>query len=131
MQHLHARNVIIGAGAMGAATAYHLARRGVPVVLLEQFALGHDRGSSHGAARSVALQVALARALGGSDTQVFENCPVRRIDLETDPPTVLTDTHQIAADRLIVTAGAWTRPLLPGLSVPLRPTRQQVLYVRP
>src|SRR4051812_29787540 len=51
MQHLQARNVIIGAGAMGAATAYHLARRGEPVVLLEQFRLGHNRGSSHGAAR--------------------------------------------------------------------------------
>ena len=51
MESLHARNVIIGAGAMGSATAYHLARRGEPVLLLEQFALGHDRGSSHGAAR--------------------------------------------------------------------------------
>src|SRR5436190_15277674 len=51
MEPLHARNVVIGAGAMGSATAYHLARRGEPVVLLEQFALGHDRGSSHGAAR--------------------------------------------------------------------------------
>ena len=31
----------------------------------------------------------------------------------------------------IVTAGAWTGRLLPGLPVPLRPTRQQVLYFRP
>src|ERR1700722_2383068 len=51
MEHVNAKHVIIGAGAMGAAAAYHLARRGEPVVLLEQFALGHDRGSSHGAAR--------------------------------------------------------------------------------
>ena len=36
---------------MGSATAYHLARRGQPVTLIEQFSLGHDRGSSHGAAR--------------------------------------------------------------------------------
>ena len=43
--------VIIGAGAVGSAAAYHLARRGARVVLLEQFALGHDRGSSHGTAR--------------------------------------------------------------------------------
>ncbi len=40
--------VIIGAGAMGSAAAYHLSRRGEPVVLIEQFALGHNRGSSHG-----------------------------------------------------------------------------------
>ena len=51
MESLHAKNVIIGAGAMGSSAAYHLARRGEPVVLIEQFALGHDRGSSHGAAR--------------------------------------------------------------------------------
>src|SRR3954470_6927341 len=51
MQHLHERNVVLGAGAMGSAAAYQLARRGEPVVLVEQFALGHDRGSSHGAAR--------------------------------------------------------------------------------
>ena len=51
MEHIEAKHVIIGAGAMGSAAAYHLARRGEPVVLIEQFALGHDRGSSHGAAR--------------------------------------------------------------------------------
>ena len=51
MEHFKAKHVIVGAGAMGSAAAYHLARRGEPVVLLEQFALGHDRGSSHGAAR--------------------------------------------------------------------------------
>jgi sarcosine oxidase len=32
---------------------------------------------------------------------------------------------------LIVTAGAWTSRLLPSLGIPLRPTRQQVLYFRP
>jgi sarcosine oxidase len=46
-------NVVLGAGAMGSAAAYHLASRGEPVVLIEQFALGHDRGSSHGAARII------------------------------------------------------------------------------
>ena len=51
METLNARNVIVGAGAMGSAAAYQLARRGEPVVLIEQFALGHDRGSSHAAAR--------------------------------------------------------------------------------
>src|ERR1700735_1927204 len=51
MHTTHFQNVILGAGAMGSAAAYHLARRGEPVLLIEQFALGHDRGSSHGAAR--------------------------------------------------------------------------------
>jgi sarcosine oxidase len=36
---------------MGAATAWQLSRRGVDAVLLEQFALGHDRGSSRGPTR--------------------------------------------------------------------------------
>ena len=43
--------VVIGAGAMGSATAWWLARRGVDVVLLEQFEPGHTRGSSHGGSR--------------------------------------------------------------------------------
>src|SRR5271157_5184180 len=51
MQRIETRNVIIGAGAMGSAAAYRLARRGEPVLLIEQFPLGHNRGSSHGAAR--------------------------------------------------------------------------------
>jgi sarcosine oxidase len=45
--------VIIGAGLMGAAAAWSLARRGRPVLVLEQFATGHRSGSSHGTARIV------------------------------------------------------------------------------
>ncbi len=45
--------VIIGAGLMGSASARALARRGVPVVVIERFALGHGNGSSHGSARIV------------------------------------------------------------------------------
>jgi len=43
--------VVVGAGVMGSATAWRLAGRGHDVVLLEQFDLCHDRGSSHGAVR--------------------------------------------------------------------------------
>ena len=46
-------NIVIGGGAMGTAAAYHLSRRGEPVLLVDQFAFGHDRGSSHGAARVI------------------------------------------------------------------------------
>ena len=42
---------VIGAGAMGSAAAWWLARRGVDVVLFDQFEAGHTRGSSHGATR--------------------------------------------------------------------------------
>jgi sarcosine oxidase len=43
--------LIIGAGGAGVATAYALAKRGASVTLLEQFAVGHDRGSSQGHSR--------------------------------------------------------------------------------
>ena len=43
--------LIVGAGGAGAATAYQLAKRGASVTLLEQFAIGHDRGSSQGHSR--------------------------------------------------------------------------------
>jgi len=43
--------VVVGAGAMGSAAAWWLARRGRAVALVEQFEQGHTRGSSHGATR--------------------------------------------------------------------------------
>ena len=43
--------MVIGAGVMGLATAAALARAGCDVVVVEQFGLDHDRGSSHGSVR--------------------------------------------------------------------------------
>jgi sarcosine oxidase len=43
--------VVVGAGMAGAAAAWALARRGRSVLLVDRFARGHDRGSSHGAER--------------------------------------------------------------------------------
>ncbi|WP_354701505.1 Monomeric sarcosine oxidase [Paraconexibacter sp. AEG42_29] len=47
--------VVVGAGAAGLATARELARAGRRPLVLERFALGHDRGSSHGSSRIVRL----------------------------------------------------------------------------
>ena len=44
---------VIGLGGLGSATAYWLARRGVNVVGLEQFELGHVRGASHDHSRII------------------------------------------------------------------------------
>lgn len=44
---------VLGAGGMGSAAAFALARRGARVIALEQFDLGHARGSSHGETRLV------------------------------------------------------------------------------
>jgi sarcosine oxidase len=49
------RVAVVGAGIMGAAAAWELARRGAEVTLYEQFELGHARGSSHGRSRIVRL----------------------------------------------------------------------------
>ena len=45
--------IIIGAGGMGSATAYHLAKSGADVLVLEQFQRGHRLGSSHGETRII------------------------------------------------------------------------------
>jgi sarcosine oxidase len=47
--------IVIGVGAMGAAACHHLARRGVRVLGLEQFAIPHALGSSHGHTRMIRL----------------------------------------------------------------------------
>ncbi len=43
--------IVVGAGAMGAASACQLARKGASVALFEQFELNHKHGSSHGRSR--------------------------------------------------------------------------------
>lgn len=45
--------IVVGLGAMGSATLYHLAQRGWRVLGLEQFARGHRHGSSHGDSRII------------------------------------------------------------------------------
>jgi sarcosine oxidase len=44
--------VVVGGGAMGSAAAWHVAKRGKSVVLLEQFDAGHAKGASHGSTRN-------------------------------------------------------------------------------
>ena len=72
---------VIGLGSTGAAALYHLARRGLKVVGLEQAAPGHEGGSSHGESRIIRTSyfehpsyVALVRA-------AFENW--RALEAET------------------------------------------------
>lgn len=43
---------VVGAGVMGLATAWELARRGLKPVVFERFARGHHQGASHGATRN-------------------------------------------------------------------------------
>src|SRR5512132_556190 len=48
--------IVVGLGAMGSATLYHLAGRGKRVLGLEQFSQGHELGSSHGDSRIIREQ---------------------------------------------------------------------------
>src|SRR5436190_14164274 len=45
--------VVLGLGAMGCATLFHLARRGLRVLGLEQYDAEHELGSSHGDSRII------------------------------------------------------------------------------
>lgn len=45
--------IVLGAGGMGSAAAYYLAKAGQRVLLLEQFELNHQKGSSYGFSRVI------------------------------------------------------------------------------
>ena len=47
--------IVIGIGGMGSAAFYHLAKRGLNVLGLEQFGIPHEMGSSHGLTRIIRL----------------------------------------------------------------------------
>jgi len=49
----HFDAIVVGVGGIGSATLAHLARRGLHVLGLEQFQVGHDQGSSHGQTRVI------------------------------------------------------------------------------
>ncbi|TDQ89379.1 N-methyl-L-tryptophan oxidase [Paraburkholderia silvatlantica] len=49
--------IVVGLGAFGSATVYQLARQGVKVIGIDQYAPPHDRGASHGSTRITRLAV--------------------------------------------------------------------------
>ncbi|HYN36790.1 MAG TPA: FAD-dependent oxidoreductase [Actinomycetota bacterium] len=82
-----ARVTIVGAGVMGCATAYALARRGVDVTLIEQFRLGHKRGSSHGTSRIFRFSYPDARYVA----MAMEALPLwRALEREADESLLVT-----------------------------------------
>ncbi len=47
--------IVVGVGGMGSATLYHLAKRGLNVLGIDQFQIPHEMGSSHGLTRIIRL----------------------------------------------------------------------------
>ncbi|MDE2855451.1 MAG: N-methyl-L-tryptophan oxidase [Chloroflexota bacterium] len=47
--------IVIGVGGMGSAALYHLAKRGLKVLGIDQFEIPHNLGSSHGVTRIIRL----------------------------------------------------------------------------
>jgi sarcosine oxidase len=83
--------VVVGGGAMGAATAWQLARRGREVALLERFEPGHRNGASHGASRNVNV----AYADPAYVAMLVEALPLWR-ELEGESDTSLLDLVGVA-----------------------------------
>jgi len=225
----HYKAIVVGLGAMGSATLYHLAQHGSRALGLEQFAAGHTRGSSHGDSRIIRetyfehpLYVPLVRRAhelwrelerrsgeslmtitGGlmigppdgmiisgtlrsavehglphsilSPLEVHERFPAFELadDLvavldpragfldpeacnrahikaalelggearfnepvidwtaEGDGVRVKTEAAEYTADRLVLSAGAWNRSMVPDLELPLAVERQAVFWLDP
>jgi sarcosine oxidase len=83
--------IVVGGGAMGAATAWQLARRGREVALLERFEPGHRIGASHGASRNFNVAYADPTYV----RMLAEALPLWR-ELEAESGTALLDLVGVA-----------------------------------
>ena len=106
-------HIVVGAGAMGSATAWQLAKRGRSVLLIEQFTNNHVSGSSHGGTRIFRLghQQQIYTELGISALQLW-----RELEAESDtslvelighvdhgPAEVINEIEQILSSHDLVT----------------------------
>src|SRR5919108_563428 len=115
-------SAVIGAGVVGSATARALARAGREVLLLEQFGVGHRRGSSHGAARIFRLSYPEAHYVRSAVEQgatFREETPVTALRPGDDHVEIDAGGETLRAEVAVVTAGGWARPLLAGIGIDL------------
>lgn len=81
------RVTIVGGGVMGCATGYALVRRGYEVTLVEQFKIGHKRGSSHGSSRIFRFSYPDVRYVA----MAMQALPMwRALEREADEPLLVT-----------------------------------------
>lgn len=62
---------------------------------------------------------------------IKKNTPVTEWKYEGKKIRVVTQEGEYLADKLIITAGAWTARLIPGLNIKLEVTRQLLAWVQP
>jgi len=77
---------------------------------------------------AIAAMLKLARAAGAT---VHANERVHAIEPHGSGVRIVTERDTVKATAAIVAAGAWTRSLLPQLSVPLRVTREVMAWFEP
>lgn len=90
-ERLDTDTVVVGLGAMGSQALWRLARDGVDVIGVEQFAPGHARGSSHGESRIIRTAY-----LEGAEYVPFVHAAWRAWD----------ELQESAQERLVVRSGA-------------------------
>ncbi|CAF1644143.1 unnamed protein product [Adineta ricciae] len=79
------------------------------------------------ATRCVQANIRLAKKHGAI---VHENTKVQEVSTKDNQTFVRTSLdHEEEFDRVIVTAGPWMSTLFKQLNLPLRPTRQQIVYL--
>lgn len=72
---------------------------------------------------------ALADRLHARGGALREGMHVTRVEPSANGGRVLlADGSALTADRIVITAGPWVHDILPDLSLPVRPTRQQISY---
>ncbi len=79
------------------------------------------------ARRANAVHIALARAHGA---RIVDDCPVLAVHPRGERVEVVTAEETYLAERLVITADAWTNQVLAGLGLqlPLTVTQEQVTY---
>jgi sarcosine oxidase len=89
--------IVVGLGALGAATLYQLSQRGARVLGIDQFAPPHDQGSSHGDSRITRL------AVGEGDEYVpfvqRSHAIWRELEARTGQPLMTTTSGLVLAPR--------------------------------
>lgn len=79
------------------------------------------------ARKANAVHIALARAYGAA---ILDRLPVRALRPVGDGVEVVTDDGVFTAGRVVVAAGAWSKPLMAGIGIdwPITVTQEQITY---